>query len=279
MLQRHEQQLHFMAEAMQSMSARHESSMESLRDHLRNLAVVTRTPDVTPAAAQAPTSAPIKRQGSPVNQRALVSREVRLEMPSRPRIHAQLFFQDKSYTVPVLIDSGADANLLDQDLAFKMGIEQIALERPIRATALDGRLLCRVTHQTTPLRLEMSDPARQFVVEVDASDTGVGAVLSQRSSTDQKVHPCAFFSRKLSATERNYDIGDRELLAVKLALEEWRHWLEGADQPFMVWTDHKNLEYIRSAKRLNSRQASGLGGGRGSKTVSYSATGTECLPR
>lgn len=42
---------------------------------------------------------------------------------------------------------------------------------------------------------------------------------------------------------------------LKLALEEWRHWLEGADQPFMVWTDHKNLEYIRSAKRLNSRQA------------------------
>ena len=46
-----------------------------------------------------------------------------------------------------------------------------------------------------------------------------------------------------------------ELLAVKLALEEWRHWLEGADLPFIVWTDHRNLEYIRKAKRLNSRQA------------------------
>ncbi|KAK5885832.1 hypothetical protein CesoFtcFv8_016929 [Champsocephalus esox] len=69
------------------------------------------------------------------------------------------------------------------------------------------------------------------------------------------MHPCAFFSRKLSPAERNYDIGNRELLAVKLALEEWRHWLEGAEQPFVVWTDHKNLEYIRSAKRLNSRQA------------------------
>ena len=39
-----------------------------------------------------------------------------------------------------------------------------------------------------------------------------------------------------------------------MALEEWRHWLEGAEQPFVVWTDHKNLEYIRSAKRLSSRQ-------------------------
>ncbi len=103
--------------------------------------------------------------------------------------------------------------------------------------------------------LTFPDPSLQFLVEVDASDSGVGAVLSQRSAEDQKLHPCAFFSRKLSPTERNYDIGNRELLAVKLALEEWRHWLEGSELPFVVWTDHKNLEYIRSAKRLNSRQA------------------------
>ncbi len=38
-------------------------------------------------------------------------------------------------------------------------------------------------------------------------------------------------------------------------MEEWRHWLEGSGVPFIVWTDHKNLEYIQSAKRLNSRQA------------------------
>lgn len=99
------------------------------------------------------------------------------------------------------------------------------------------------------------DPSRQFVVEVDASDTGVGAVLSQRAASDQKLHPCAFFSCRLSPAERNYDIGNRELLAVKLALEEWRHWLEGAEQPFIVWTDHKNLSYIQTARRLNSRQA------------------------
>ncbi len=99
------------------------------------------------------------------------------------------------------------------------------------------------------------DPTRQFVVEVDASEVGVGAVLSQRATSDDKVHPCAFFSHRLSPAERNYDIGNRELLAVKLALEEWRHWLEGSGVPFVVWTDHKNLEYIQSAKRLNSRQA------------------------
>lgn len=45
------------------------------------------------------------------------------------------------------------------------------------------------------------------------------------------------------------------LLTVKLVLEEWRHWLEGAKVPFLVWTDQKNLQYMSSAKRLNSRQA------------------------
>ena len=92
-------------------------------------------------------------------------------------------------------------------------------------------------------------------MEVDASNSGVGAVLSQRSDIDQKLHPCAFLSRRLSPAEKNYDVGNRELLAVKTALEEWRHWLQGSEVPFLVWTDHKNLEYLRSAKRLNSRQA------------------------
>ena len=43
-------------------------------------------------------------------------------------------------------------------------------------------------------------------------------------------------------------MGNRELLVVKLALEEWRHWLEGSVIPFIVWTDHKNLVYIQTAR-------------------------------
>ena len=57
--------------------------------------------------------------------------------------------------------------------------------------------------------LVQPDPSLQFVVEADASDTGVGAVLSQRSPSDHKLHPCAFFSRRLSPPERNYDVGNR----------------------------------------------------------------------
>ncbi|KAK3522424.1 hypothetical protein QTP86_010645 [Hemibagrus guttatus] len=107
---------------------------------------------------------------------------------------------------------------------------------------------------TAPLLIH-PDPDKPFIVEVDASTTGVGAVLSQQQGNPSRLHPCAFFSHKLNPAERNYDIGNRELLAIKLALEEWRHWLEGARHPFLVLTDHKNLEYLRAAKRLNPRQA------------------------
>uniref|UniRef100_A0A8C6L3L3 Gypsy retrotransposon integrase-like protein 1 n=1 Tax=Nothobranchius furzeri TaxID=105023 RepID=A0A8C6L3L3_NOTFU len=103
--------------------------------------------------------------------------------------------------------------------------------------------------------LTRPNPQLQFTLEVDASDSGVGAVLSQTSPTDHRLHPCAFFSRRLSPAERNYDVGDWELLAIKLALEEWRHWLEGATHPIIVWTDHKNLSYLKEAKRLNPRQS------------------------
>lgn len=64
-----------------------------------------------------------------------------------------------------------------------------------------------------------------------------------------------FPSGCLSPTEQNYNIGNRELLAIKLALEEWRHLLEGTEKPFIVWTDHKNMAYIQAAKGLNYRQA------------------------
>ncbi|KAI4897624.1 hypothetical protein NFI96_008578 [Prochilodus magdalenae] len=103
--------------------------------------------------------------------------------------------------------------------------------------------------------LRHPDPSQPFVVEVDASETGLGAVLSQALGKPSRLHPCAFYSRKLTLAEQNYDVGNRELLAVKAALEEWRHWLEGALHPFTILTDHRNLEYVRTARRLNARQA------------------------
>lgn len=120
--------------------------------------------------------------------------------------------------------------------------------------ATDAFEVLKRQFSSAPL-LRHPDPTKPFVVEVDASSSGVGAVLSQRQGEPAVLHPCAFYPHKLTPAERNYDIGDRELLAVKLALEEWRHWLEGAVHPFTIYTDYKNLQYVREAKRLNSQQA------------------------
>lgn len=79
---------------------------------------------------------------------------------------------------------------------------------------------------------------------MDASEIGIGVVLSQCQGIPGKVHPCVFFSHKLLPAEQNYDIGNCEVLAIKVALEEWCHWLEGANHPFTMLTDHCNLEYI-----------------------------------
>lgn len=99
------------------------------------------------------------------------------------------------------------------------------------------------------------NPVLPFVLEVDASETGVGALLSQRPTPDGALHPCGFFSKKLSPAECNYEIGDRELLAIILALKEWKHLLEGTSVPVLILTDHKNLTYLSEAKRLSPRQA------------------------
>lgn len=64
------------------------------------------------------------------------------------------------------------------------------------------------------------DLNKPFVVKVDASISGVGAVLSQQQGQPLRLHPCAFFSRKLTPMEQNYNIGNQELLTIKLALEE-----------------------------------------------------------
>lgn len=57
-------------------------------------------------------------------------------------------------------------------------------------------------------------------MKVDATETGVGAILSPRFGDKPKLHPVASFSKKLSSAKQNYDVGNRELVVVKLALEE-----------------------------------------------------------
>uniref|UniRef100_A0A8C5MI68 Gypsy retrotransposon integrase-like protein 1 n=1 Tax=Leptobrachium leishanense TaxID=445787 RepID=A0A8C5MI68_9ANUR len=121
-------------------------------------------------------------------------------------------------------------------------------------TAVEAFEKLKAAFSTAPI-LNHPDPTKPFILEVDASESGVGAVLSQRAAEDQPLLPCGFFSKKLSPTETRYDIGDRELLAIILALKEWRHLLEGSICTFSILTDHKNLTYLSEARRLNPRQA------------------------
>lgn len=74
-------------------------------------------------------------------------------------------------------------------------------------------------------------------------------------SSQKRINPFHVFSNKLSPAENNL-IGDGELIAVKLGLEEWRHLLESATFAVIIFTDHKNLECLLSACRLNPQQAS-----------------------
>lgn len=60
---------------------------------------------------------------------------------------------------------------------------------------------------------------------MEALDSGVAAVQQYEG----KLHLCAYFSHHLFPKEWNYDVGDRLLLAVKLALEEYQHWLYRLD--------------------------------------------------
>jgi len=68
---------------------------------------------------------------------------------------------------------------------------------------------------------------------------------------DGKWRPVAFLSKSLNEIERNYEIHNKEMLAVIRGLENWRHLIEGAKYKFKVWTDHKNLEYFMKTQKLN----------------------------
>ena len=63
------------------------------------------------------------------------------------------------------------------------------------------------------------------------------------------------YQQKSFLAEHNYDIYDKEMLAIIRALEQWRHYLEGAKHPVQILTDHKNLEYFMTTQKLNRRQA------------------------
>ena len=102
--------------------------------------------------------------------------------------------------------------------------------------------------------LKHYDRTKPAILETDSSDYVNGGVLSQEDN-DGILHPVAFYSKNLLPAECNYEIYDKELLAIIRCLEHWRPELESTDIPIQIFTDHRSLEYFMTTKELTRRQA------------------------
>ena len=132
-------------------------------------------------------------------------------------------------------------NLTKNDTPWAWGHEEEKAFNKLKEQFDEGRILIPF------------DASKEIVVETDASDYAIGAVISQRDDTG-RLRPVAMHSRKMTSAELNYEIHDKELLAIVDAFEEWRVYLEGSTYPVKVLTDHKNLLYFTTTKKLNRRQ-------------------------
>jgi RNase H-like domain found in reverse transcriptase len=103
---------------------------------------------------------------------------------------------------------------------------------------------------TTALVLTHWVPDAPILLKTDTSDYALAAILSIVSPDDRQVHPIAFHSQTFTVPELNYDVHDKELLAIYKAFRIWRHYLEGPSYPIDIITDHKNLEYFATTKLL-----------------------------
>ena len=103
--------------------------------------------------------------------------------------------------------------------------------------------------------LSHPNPILSMHLNCNASTLGTSAILSVKKPEDGKWHSCAFYSKGFNLAKRNYDIYDRELLAIIRTLEEWHHHLEGATHQIEIPTNHKNLEYWKSPQKLTHCQA------------------------
>lgn len=106
---------------------------------------------------------------------------------------------------------------------------------------------------TTAPVITQPDASKPFRVECDTSGFAIGGILSQEQ--EGRWHPCAYLSASMTEAEHNYDVHDHELLAIMKTFEAWRHYLAGSPHKIDVWSDHRNLEYFRTARKLNRRQA------------------------
>ena len=93
-----------------------------------------------------------------------------------------------------------------------------------------------------------------LIIKMDMLDYALATILSTVSLTDNEVHPIAFHSRTFMPPELNYDVHNKELLAIFEVFKMWHHYLKGSPTLIDVVMDHKNLEYFSTTKLLTCRQ-------------------------
>jgi hypothetical protein len=89
------------------------------------------------------------------------------------------------------------------------------------------------------------------MIETDASDGIIAGILSQQYSDEW--YPVAFFSKTMAPAECNYEIYDKEMLAIVRSLDQWRPELQGTARRIQIYTDYRLLEYFIITKKLTSR--------------------------
>ena len=90
------------------------------------------------------------------------------------------------------------------------------------------------------------------MLETDVSNYMKGSILLQ-AEPDRKWHSLAFYLKKFSLAEINYNIHDKEMSAIVNSFKQWEHWLISSLYPVLVYMNHKNLEYFTMMKVLNRR--------------------------
>lgn len=108
---------------------------------------------------------------------------------------------------------------------------------------------------TLYLVLQQPNPNRPYQIECDTLNFATRAVLSQVMEDDREWHPVAFLSASMTKTKWNYEIYNKELMAVILTFKAWHHLLEGTEHLVEVVSDHQNLEYWNMVWALTRWQA------------------------
>ena len=150
------------------------------------------------------------------------------------------FIQDYSYIAQPLLDLTQKMTPWhweeQQQVAFKM-LQDKMCDKPV---------------------LRQPDFTKPFIILMNALAYSVRAILlqegeidSQKNTKKPKLHPVTYYSATFTATERGYNIYERELLVIIKAITHWRPYLIWTEEPFTICTDHANLLYWKSLRKLN----------------------------